>query len=200
MNDLASVAQAIRRVESGDDYRKQQQVAVRGQADRKVGAYGILQSRWDGLVAELGYGGGKWQDPAMQDRLAAEVLKRAYQQLDDWTLAAIAFRFGMPAARHLKEKGITTAKDLESVGLKAMGNYVRALESNSTKNLEMSVDGRPVDMKKPVRQSPTRKRGEDIIRGMLYEMRNAQRAGRTIGQEEEVTDVEMDDRSGSDIG
>ena len=53
MHDLESAALAIRQMESANDYTRQQDIRANGQNDRKLGAYGILESTWDGLTVSL---------------------------------------------------------------------------------------------------------------------------------------------------
>lgn len=174
MNDADTTVDAIGIVESGDDPNYQQDVVVGGQSDRKLGRYGILQSRWSGLTEAFGYPGGRWHDPALQRQVARRVIEGAYQELGDWTLSSVAFRFGMPVARRLAEAGAVTPADIEAAGYTDIGQYVRALH-RSEPAVRMRVSGRHPTTAKPQTVAPARKRSEDILRQRLIGMRNVER-------------------------
>jgi hypothetical protein len=178
MKDLESAAYAIRRMESGDDYTRQQDIRANGQKDRKVGAYGLLESVWDGLAVSLGYTGARWQDPKAQDVIAKEKLSRDYKALGSWDLAVVSFRYGRAIADHFKRTGVLEPKDMENAGYKGVGKYLRDTRrgvSDPERRIEGSLptppDGKPVRTQPP----PQRKKSEDIVRSRIIGMRDQQR-------------------------
>ena len=178
MRDLESAAHAIRRMESADDYQRQQDIRANGQNDRKVGAYGILESKWDGLAVSLGYTGANWQDRKAQDVIAKEKLLRDYKALESWELAVIAFRYGRPVADHFKEQGILEPKDMENAGYKGVGRYLRDTRrgvSDPERSIEGSLPTPPNGQKPRTQPNPQRKRSEDVVRNRLLGMRDQQR-------------------------
>jgi len=186
MNDLESTAAAIRTVESDNDYRRQQDARVGSGHDRKVGAYGILQSRFDALAEAAGYAGAAWESREVQDAIARQKLERDYEELGDWTLAAVAFRYGTPVARKLKQQGVNDAAGVSHAGHKQIGTYLRALRKSSPQT-DLSVVGRATGA--PQTAPPARKQAERVVRNHLVAMRDQQR-GRSVsdanGQEEQV--------------
>lgn len=174
METVDQAMEALRRVESADDYRYQQAVSTNSAPDRKVGAYGILESRWSDLVEGIGYSGAHWQSRAMQDRVAKEKLKRDYQTLQNWDLAAVSFRFGMPVAKAMLDAGTTEPRDFEQAGYKEVGQYMRAVRK-ATPMTEMPVSGRvkPLGQDQGVRSSnPTQNKAQGIVRNHLTNMRD----------------------------
>ena len=178
MKDLESAAYAIRRMESADDYQRQQDIRANGQNDRKIGAYGILESKWDGLAVSLGYTGARWQDRKAQDVIAKEKLLRDYKALESWELAVIAFRYGRPVADHFKEQGILEPKDMENAGYQGVGRYLRDTRrgvSDPERSIEGSLPTPPNGQKPRTQPNPQRKRSEDVVRNRLLGMRDQQR-------------------------
>ena len=178
MKDLESAAHAIRRMESAEDYERQQGIRANGQNDNKVGAYGILESKWDGLAVSLGYTGARWQDRKAQDVIAKEKLLRDYKALESWDLAVVSFRYGRAVADHFKEQGITEPKDMENAGYKGVGRYLRDTR-RGVQDPERSIEGSlpsPTNEPSPRTQpAPQRKKSEDIVRGRILGMRDQQR-------------------------
>ena len=165
-------------MESADDYQRQQDIRANGQNDRKVGAYGILESKWDGLAVSLGYTGANWQDRKAQDVIAKEKLLRDYKALESWELAVIAFRYGRPVADHFKEQGILEPKDMENAGYKGVGRYLRDTRrgvSDPERSIEGSLPTPPNGQKPRTQPNPQRKRSEDVVRNRLLGMRDQQR-------------------------
>lgn len=173
MNDLESTAAAIRIVESEEDYHRVQQAKVGAEIDRKLGAYGILQSKWDTLAEAAGYAGASWESKSMQDAIARQKLERDYEELGDWTLAAVAFRYGTPVARRLKDQGVNDAAGVSHAGHQQIGDYLKALRSSSPQP-NLSVVGRATGSPKPA--SSARKASERVVRNHLIAMRDQQRA------------------------
>jgi hypothetical protein len=186
MSDLESTAKAIRKVESDENYEYQQNAKVGSTYDRKVGAYGILQSRWEQLADAAGYSGAAWQSREVQDAIARQKLQRDYEELGDWTLAAVAFRYGTPVARKLKQQGVNDAAGVSHAGHKQIGTYLRALRKSSPQT-DLSVVGRATGA--PKAAPPARKQAERVVRNHLVAIRDQQR-GRSVsdanGQEEQV--------------
>ena len=180
MKDLESAAYAIRQMESANDYTRQQDIRVNGQNDRKVGAYGILESKWDALTVSLGYTGANWQDRKAQDVIAKEKLKRDYEALGSWELAVIAFRYGRAIANQFKEQGILQPKDMENAGYKGIGRYLRDTR-RGVSDPERPIEGALPTMTPPngvtprAQPAPDLKRSEDIVRNRLVGMRDQQR-------------------------
>jgi hypothetical protein len=187
IDNITNAAAAIRSVESSGDYQRQQRVRVNGQVDNKVGAYGLLESRFRTLATDLGYAKASWQDRKMQDMIAKEKLTRDYKALGSWDLAVIAFRYGQPVAQQFKQKGYVKPKDMELAGYPDISNYMRAVESNSSAS-GMPVSGRLPDGPGPLAKkgpNPTRRRAEDIVRNQLVTQRNADRARAKVQPEAE---------------
>jgi hypothetical protein len=185
MDYLVDTAQAIGLVESGGNYRYQTAARIDGRAERKVGAYGIVESKIGLLAEAMGIPGADWRDPAVQDKMVKEHLRRSFQELDSWDLSAIAFRYGMPIARYFKANGITEPGDMEAAGYKQQGEYLRSVRRKRP-NKNMPVEGKLTspDIAVPKDQTvdgrgatPNRRRAENIVRQRLVMMRNAQRRG-----------------------
>lgn len=187
MKNVKTTARGIRAVESGSNYRYQQAVNVNGTSARKVGAYGMMEHRVNQLAVAMGIEGADWHDPAVQDNIAEASLTRAYEELQDWKLAVVAFRFGMPLARYFKERGVIEPKDMETAGYQEAGHYVRNVRRNTPKTEqpvsgELTVPGVAVPSERDgagVERSlsPQRRGAENIVRKHLVNMRNRQRSG-----------------------
>ena len=191
MNNVEDALNAIRVVESNSDYQLQQSVKVGDGQDRKLGAYGILQSKWGGFAASMGYTGANWRDTAMQDKMARSKLERDYGELGDWTLAVVSFRFGLGAARAMKEANYMRAADVENAGEKQIGQYMRDIE-NTVPKTERPVMPAPPSSSQATPQDPTLRRSEDIVRRQLYGLRNQQRLDTEMPSEEESTSAIAD--------
>ncbi len=179
MNGLEGAAAGIRAVESRGDYSYQQDFSADGARDRKIGAYGIVQSKWDGLVESLGYAGAKWDDRKMQDMVANKALQKHYDNLGSWELATIAFRFGTPVAQYFKDKGYTEPKDMEADGYGSIANYVRSVRRSDTR-IEQPVEGRLGKQEQPS-VSPQLTKAQGVIRNNLVMMRNANKRAKEVG-------------------
>lgn len=183
MDNIEDTAKAIGMVESGGNYHYQTGARVDGTIQRKVGAYGIIESKIGLLAEAIGIPGADWRDPAVQDKIINEHLTRSYRELDSWDLAAVAFRYGMPLARHFKQHQLLEPGDMENAGYKQAGLYVRQVRRGKP-NRDMPVEGKLTspDIAVPQDQTmgdqiptPNRRRSEDIVRNTLTTMRNAQR-------------------------
>lgn len=199
MDNIKDAAHGIKIAESGGNYHHQQAVRVGGTKQRKVGAYGIIESRMAELTEAMGLDGADWRDRAVQDRIAEEFLSRAYGELEDMNLSVVAFRYGMPLARALKQQGAKKAGDIEAAGYNQAGQYLRNVQRNKPVG-DMPVEGslQPPEIAIPGEQTqdgrsgtPNRRRAENIVRKNLVTMRNAQRRTvRNSNQTEEVPPVE----------
>lgn len=191
MQSIEDTMAAIASVESGNDPWFVQGVLVGNQRDRKVGRYGVLSSRWTQLTNDLGYAGARWDDMTAQDTIVRKVLTKLHDELDDWTLSAVAFRYGLPVARLLKDRGALNPAAIEAAGYEQVGTYVRSLGRNE--RMVGPVQGRATGTPTPGAPTTTGSRSEDIIRGHLVAMRNAQRSKAGVNavnapEMEEVTD------------
>ena len=110
MEDVNAVAAAIRVVESNDDYRYQAATDISGTRTRKLGAYGIVQDRWEALASAAGIAGATWNDRGAQDYIARQSLQRNYEQLGDWTMAAVANRSRWTLTRLPMQKPVMRRK------------------------------------------------------------------------------------------
>ncbi len=175
MNTLEEAAQAIRIVESDDDYRYQQAVSIGGTSTRRLGAYGIVSDRWEALAQAAGIPGADWNDRAAQDYIARKKLQNSYERYGDWDVAAISFRFGDKAAAALSERGMTDPASIEAAGYKDIANYLRNIKK-STPMTDQSVSG-SIGQPGTTQQktNPTRRRADEIVRNQLVAMRNAGR-------------------------
>lgn len=183
MNELKDTAHGIRMAETGGNYNNQIMVRVDGTKQRKVGAYGMLESKIGPLVEALGIPGADWHDRAVQDQIVNEYLTRAYKELENWDLAAVAWRYGMNLARHLKANNKTTPADIEDAGYKSQGKYLRGVQTNRPVR-DVPLEGKlmapqaaepAADTPDGRKSTPHRRRSEDIVRSALVGMRNAQR-------------------------
>ncbi len=195
MNDIEAAAAGIRGVESRGDYSYQQDVSADGGRDRKIGAYGIIQSKWPALVNSLGYTGADWQDRKMQDVVAKEALQRHYENLGTWELAVVAFRFGAPIARYLKEKGYVEPEAMEADGQARIAEYVRSVRRNDTRT-QQPVEGRLKPPDPQAQNSPQLDRSQSIIRDRLIGMRNANRRAKEV---DDGNNVEQQQGGDTDI-
>ena len=186
MNNVEETAASVRMVETDDDYRYQQDVSVGGEAEQRLGAYGILASRWGELADAAGIGGATWNDRGAQDRIAREKLNRSYEVLGDWTMAAVSFRYGLNIAQALTDRGATDPVSVEQAGHKDIANYMRALRDGIPQP-ESPVTG-TLQSTKTQKTNPKRKRADDIIRKQLVGLRNAQR-GVANGSDEDIEPV-----------
>jgi len=190
MESINQALSAVRMMESNGNYRAQQSVRVDGQVDRKVGAYGILESRWAGLAQSLGYDGARWQDRNMQDIIAREKLERDYKELGNWELSVLSFRYGMPLAKAMRDRGYTEPKDVELAGYKDAARYMRNVRRYQKE--EFPVEGKLAQSSSGTVSdaNPTRKRSENIVRSMLVSMRDTEKGRRgTNGSDEYIEQV-----------
>ena len=190
MESINQALSAVRMMESNGNYRAQQSVRVDGQVDRKVGAYGILESRWAGLTQSLGYDGARWQDRNMQDIIAREKLERDYKELGNWELSVLSFRYGMPLAKAMRDRGYTEPKDVELAGYKDAARYMRNVRRYQKE--EFPVEGKLAQSSSGTVSdaNPTRKRSENIVRSMLVSMRDTEKGRRgTNGSDEYIEQV-----------
>ena len=186
MNNVEETAASVRMVESDDDYRYQQDVSVGGENGQRLGAYGILASRWNELADAAGIGGATWTDRGAQDRIAREKLTRSYEALGDWTMAAVSFRYGLNIAQALTDRGATDPVSVAHAGYEDIANYMRALRDGIPQP-ESPVTG-TLQSTKTQKTNPKRKRADDIIRKQLVGLRNAQR-GVANGSDEDIEPV-----------
>lgn len=176
MDDIDKVLQTLRTVESNDDYRYQRPVDVGGVPDRKIGAYGILASKWAQLADAAGIRGASWNDRGAQDYIARLKLTQDYQSLGDWNLAAISFRFGAKVAMALRERKLSEPASIEMAGAPEIADYMRRLKE-SRPSPELPVTGKLTTGKTPQPETanPTKMRADDILRKHLYLMRDSQK-------------------------
>lgn len=176
MNNIDEALLALRTVESDNNYNRQQRVRVGGSEDTKLGAYGILKSKWGRLTEVNGYAGADWRDPRAQESVVRAKLQRDYEELGSWSMAALAFRYGTQAARALSDAGYLEPKAIEEAGQVKMGEYMRSLR-DVTPNTEMQVQGQLTQdtSGEAKNASPTNKRAEDIVRQQLRALHNAQK-------------------------
>lgn len=189
MESINQALSAVRMMESNGNYHAQRRVHVDGQVDRKVGAYGILESRWAGLTQSLGYDGARWQDRNMQDIIAREKLERDYKELGNWELAVLSFRYGMPLAKAMSNRGYTEPKDVELAGYKDAARYMRNVRRYQKE--EFPVEGKLTQSSSGTVSdaNPTRKRSENIVRSMLVSMRDTEKRRGTNGSDEAIEQV-----------
>jgi hypothetical protein len=175
MDDIEKVLQSLRTVESNDDYRYQRPVDVDGVPDRKIGAYGILASKWAQLAEASGIRGATWNDRMAQDHIARWKVTQDYQRLGDWNLTAIGFRFGMKAAMGLLERKATEPATIEGLGVPEIAEYMRRFKE-ARPSPELPVTGRIKTGASPSEApDPDSTRADNILRKHLYTMRDSQR-------------------------
>lgn len=194
MDSKEAALSGIRIVESGGQYGYQRAVKVGGTRDRKVGAYGVLESKWPVIAETLGYQGADWRDPQVQDTLVGELLEMHYRELGSWELAAVAIRFGGKAARGLKNKGYIEPQSVSQAGFSGIADHMRALRS-STPQLDSPVIGEmPQKGTESLGTNPSRVKAESVVRNQVLAMRDSQRksmaaeAETELAAEEEVLD------------
>ena len=174
MNSIEEALEAVRLAESQKNYAYQQRVKIGGEVDTKLGAYGILKSKWVGLTQAAGYAGADWRDPRAQDSIARAKLQKDYDELGSWEMAALAFRYGSRAARGMMDAGYIEPKSIEDAGYKGMGQYLRTIRSQTPPPEPMSVEGTLNPQQEMKKASPDGTRAENIIRQHLRTMLNAQ--------------------------
>ena len=167
---------AIRQVESQGNYGFQRSVRVGPNTDRKVGAYGIMESKWAQIADTLGYSGADWRDPHIQDSIISDLIQRHYKELGSWELAAVALRFGGQVARALNDKGFTEPSAMEQAGLEDIGQYVRDIRSR-TPRMDSPVAGNLSTEPNQLTRSPQTQQAKNIMRTQVIAMRDAQRKG-----------------------
>ena len=187
MENVDQAMSAVRRLESNGNYRAQQRVNINGLLDYKVGAYGIVQSKWAGLAASLGYMNAGWQDRKMQDIIAKEKLEHDYKELGSWELAVVSFRYGMPIARHLIETENVEPEAIEMAGYEGIANYVRSARNFTKQDHPIEGKLRTGPVENEPKSSPKLRRSESIVKNQLVSMRNAQRGRSAAPALEDVT-------------
>lgn len=190
MDTLEHAAAAVRRMESENNYQRQQDIRANGQRDRKVGAYGILESKWAGLSESLGYTGANWRDRKAQDVIAKEKLRRDYEALGSWELAVVAFRYGRPVAQHFADQNIVSPREMQDAGFEGVGGYVRDIRRNVA-DPERKVEGTVNTATAATPLPPNRKKAENVVRRQLVGMRNAQRNMKEVTPDGSDTEVEQ---------
>jgi hypothetical protein len=190
MEDVDQIAAAIRKVESADDYRHQVVADIGGKPVRKIGAYGIRQDRWVELTQAAALAGADWNDRAAQDAIARRKLMHDYEQLGDWALVGVAFRFGLNAAVALRDAGYTNPGSIEKAGYPEIATYMRALKDGQP------MPDQPVTGKLNTKTTtadapnPTATRAQDIVRRQLYALRNRQRKAQPPVDESAIADTQ----------
>jgi len=175
MDNKEAALNAIRTVESNGQYGYQRAVKVGGSRDRKVGAYGVLESKWPAIAERLGYQGADWRDPQVQDTIVGELLESHYRELGSWELAAVALRFGGKAARGLKGQGYIEPQSVSQAGFSGIADHMRALRGN-TPQIESPVIGQaPQEDPKNLGTNPSRVKAESVVRNQVLAMRDSQR-------------------------
>lgn len=202
MRDARTTALGIKIAESGNNYQYQQRVQVGDRTAYKVGAYGFMDGRFAQLAEAMGMAGANWRDPTAQDKIAQEALGRSYQELEDWKLSVVAFRFGMPIARSFKERSITSAPEMDAAGYSDIARYLRNVERNVPRTQQPitgsynvpDAAGPPERTTEGVDRgvSPHRKRAEEIVRSHLVNLRNQQRRLGQTNQIEETPTQEVE--------
>jgi len=187
MDSKDAALSAIRVVESNGQYGYQRAVKVGGSHDRKVGAYGVLESKWPAIAERLGYGGADWRDPQVQDTIIGELLESHYRELGSWELAAVALRFGGKAARGLQKQGYIEPQSVNQAGFSGIADHMRALRGN-TPQVESPVIGQmPQEDPKNLGTNPSRVKAESVVRNQVLAMRDSQR--KTMATELEAEEV-----------
>ena len=187
---VRAVMEGLRKTESNDDYAFQQRINSAEGYDYKVGAYGIVLSRWEGMAAAAGYPGADWRDRTAQD---AVVSRRVTNDIDRFSiqypdtvddvgvLASVSFKYGASLASNMAERGITTVDKMKGVsGLEPVIEYVNGLDTGE-------VVQQPSMVREPQKKTETLTIAEDRIRETLVTMRDRDR-GRSVtdGSNEEL--------------
>lgn len=85
---------------------------VRGSA-RLLGAYGVPSDEWEGLAADAGMPGARWQDPKAQDAVTRHTFQRLADKFLDWRWVAMAWKAGEEGAgRAYVEPQVIDMKEL----------------------------------------------------------------------------------------
>ncbi len=185
MRDINETAQAIRMAESEDNYQYQQSVDIAGTPSFRLGAYGIIDSRWEQLAEAAGIKGADWNDRKAQDLVARRKLQDGYNKFGDWSMAAVSFRFGDNAANALTERGMTDPGAIEAAGYKDIANYLRSVRQGQPMP-EHPVSGQlRAQGGTQQKTSPTRRRADEIIRKQLISMSKAERKVTDDGERNE---------------
>lgn len=185
MDSKETALNAIRVVESDNQYGYQRAVKVGGTRDRKVGAYGVLESKWPAIAETLGYGGADWRDPQVQDTLVGELLEMHYKELGSWELAAVALRFGGKAARGLKDRGYIEPQSVSQAGFSGVADHMRALRSNTPAPESPVIGQMPQPGQENLGTNPSRVKAESVVRNQVLAMRDSQRKSRAAETEVE---------------
>jgi len=190
MDSKEAALSSIRIVESNGQYGYQRAVKVGGTRDRKVGAYGVLESKWPAIADRLGYGGANWRDPQVQDTIIGELLETHYKELGSWELAAVALRFGGKAARGLKAQGYIEPQSVNQAGFSGIADHMRALRGNTPQPESPVIGQMPQEGQENLGTNPSRVKAESVVRNQVLAMRDSQRksVAAELATEEEVLD------------
>lgn len=179
---LDSIMERIRMAESGDDYSASSTVrGSDGGTDSKVGAYGIMLSKWDALAAAAGIPGADWRDRAAQDAVArarvendvrkvrkAQSDGEAKADVDPFVLAAVSFKFGADVSTWVSKRG----GDISSIPeLKSVGRYMENMSKQKPLRDETPMARMSPTMQRAVpKADPTLTKAQDRIRDALKSM------------------------------
>jgi hypothetical protein len=128
----------------------------------------------------------------MQDIVAREKLERDYKELGDWELAVLSFRYGMPLAQAMRDRGYTEPKDVELAGYKGAAKYMRNVRRYQKE--ELPVEGKLTQSSSGTVSdaNPMRKRSENVIRSMLISMRDTEKGRSGVSGSDEAPSAVTD--------
>lgn len=188
---VQAVMEGLKQTESGGDYNKQQRIRTADGVDYKVGAYGILLSKWPAMAAAAGYPDARWQDRTAQDVVVGRRIDYDFQRFgaaypdmqDDLPMmASISFKYGAGLVTEMVDNGITTPDQMKGIkGLEPVIEYVGGLSTGDliqqSPSLKKQKDEKPKNLT----------RAEDRIRQTLVAMRDSDRErGVSDGSDEEI--------------
>lgn len=131
---LAEFMAAIRRLESGSYEGNYSAIGRRVKGDNARGAYQIMSKNWPSWTAAAGIPNADWRSRAAQDKVAAHMMGKLYDQFRDWDLVAVAWYSGGSNARKLQDRGWTgNASSINNKHIRGYVNKIRGFYPDASK-------------------------------------------------------------------
>lgn len=126
--------QAIREVESGDNYMF---IGPRIEGHHAVGAYQIREDHWPMWAQAAGIPGAPWRDRRAQDRVAEYRAERYFRMFGSPEVAAIAWIGGTESARRIMQNGYEGPQSVRNPRIR---EYLAKFKEQETVLAQQPVD------------------------------------------------------------